>query len=303
MGAAFRKAVKRPATPSASAAGGGGGGGKKDEAGAFLRQYIFGEGSDGRKHSEFGERASIRSAAARAIDAQIDAVRQTDPALADQMAQHLAFKDLEGLPGREKPYQLYLHETAANPAAAAEKISRSGIPVTADDIAAAAVSTYGGDQEAAVARAIHEGRINQSLTEPHIQGMVHGGRRLAAGLGEQLLADEPNPLAYQVLGVTEDSLRQRYGAAPAAAVADPFQVQPTAAAAATAAAEAPVGGSSRFPDWVPRNRNLTDLESAMAYGGLGIGGAALAAALMNQGAPQADPYDYAAAVAAMNAYA
>ncbi len=297
MGAAFRKPAKRPATPSASAAGGSAGGGKKDEAGAFLRQYIFGEGSDGRKHSEHGERASMRGATEKAIAARIEGVRQADPALADQMEQHLAFKDIEGLPGRTNDFKLYAHPNESSVEAIAEKISRTGTKVSPEELVERAVATYGGDPESAFAQMLHYGQINQQISEPHIQGMMNGGRRLATGLGEQLLADEPNPLAYQVLGVTEDSLRQRYGAAPAAAVADPFQVQPTAAA------EAPVGVSSRFPSWLPRDPNLSDLQSAMAYGGLGIGGAALAAALMNQGAPQADPYDYAAAVAAMNAYA
>lgn len=290
------------------------GGGAKDEAGAFLRKYIFGKDAEGKSHSEFGERASMRGTVAKAIESRIEAVRQTDPALADQMAQHLDFRDLQGLPGRDEPYKVFLHPKAASLEGAAERISRSGVPVSPQELAAAAAATYGGNEEAAVARMLLEGQVNQSVSEPHIQGMLNGGRRLAAGLGEQLIADNPDPRALQVLGIDEGVLRQRWGAQPvtdaagtaapaAASTAEPAVTDAAAAAVTGGTAEVPVGIQSNFPSWVPRHPGLSDLESAMAYGGLGLGGAALAGYLMSQGQAQASPNDYAAAAAAMNAYA
>jgi hypothetical protein len=272
---------------------------------AFLKGFIFGKDAEGRNHSEFGERASMRGAAAKLLDRRIADVRSTDPQLADQLAEKLAFRDLQGLPGRDEPYKLFLHEKAAGLEAAAERISKSGVPVTPQELQAAAVQTYGGDPDTAVARMMAEAVANQTLAEPHIQGMVKGGQRLAAGIGEQLLADNPDPRLFSALGTTEDQLRQRWGTpvaggAEAATAAAP---PPPAAAAAVQSAEVPVGINSSLPSWLPRDQRMSDLHTGLAYSGLAAGGAAgLAALLMDRGQPQQDPYDYAAAVAAMNAY-
>jgi hypothetical protein len=254
-----------------------------------------------KEHSEFGERAAAVGSARKAF-----AQAGQDP--------DLVFKDLAGLPGRDKPYQVFAHKNEGLDGLAA-RVSRSGIPATVDELTAAAVSTYGGTPEEAVARLLQQGQINQQIAEPHIQGMVKGSQRVASAIGAELLADPANqdPGLFQALGIEPGQIRQRYGsqpvtdaagtAAPAAAsTAEPAVTDAAAAAVTGGTAEVPVAVASNFPSWVPRHPGLSDLESAMAYGGLGLGGAALAGYLMSQGQVQSSPNDYAAAAAAMNAY-
>lgn len=284
----------------------------------FLRKYIYGDDPDGRENSEFGERAAQIGNYRTALEDRIREVAAGDEALAQQLRSQLQQSDLTGLPGRgDTPYVAILHPSVNTLEEAAGKISGSGMPVTPEQLAAAALRTYGGTQEAANAQMFAQARRNYSLSEPTIQVVNKGGQRLALGIGQELMSETPSPQLYELIGVDEAMLRQRYGAqpvtdaagtgAPAAqgvvdpaaqgVAAPPVAVPPPAPAPTTAS-----GADSWFPSWLPRHSGVGDLESAMAYGAAATGGLALAGYLMGMGRPQQSTADYNSAAAAMNSY-
>lgn len=129
-------------------------------------------------------------------------------------------------------------------------------------------------------------RTGQNLAGAHHAGIGHAAARVATGLGQDLIGEEPlRAAALKAMAIEQDALAKAMGLSPG---------------------NQPGGADARLPQWLPQMEGAAPWQTLAGYGaiaaGTGAAGLALANHLMAKGQQQSDPVAYAAAMQAMNAY-